>query len=282
MKALVILAALAACRPAGSETLRAGGRTRHFEEFVPTDKPGMPLVIALHGRGSTGKQMERFTHLDDVAAREQFVVVYPDAIDHHWNDARAGQDTGIDDVAFIAGLIDEMAARHGIDRSRVFVTGMSNGAMMSYTLACALSDRIVAIAPVAGDLPAVPCHPARPISVLAINGTSDPFVPYGGGTAGRGGRVLSAEASTDTFALRDGCAAPATATEPDLDPTDGVHARDRRYTCPDRLAVELVTLDGGGHTWPGGPQYLPVRLIGPTSRDFDASDRIWAFFAARE
>jgi polyhydroxybutyrate depolymerase len=280
--AWVLIALAGACRPAGSETLRTGGRTRHFEAFVPSDTPGLPLVIALHGRGSTGRQMERFTHLDDIAAREQFVVVYPDAIDHHWNDSRAGQDTGVDDVAFIASLIDEMAARHHIDRSRVFVTGISNGAMMSYTLACELSDRIAAIAPVAGDLPAVPCHPARPISVLAINGTADPFVPYAGGIAGRGGRVLSAEASTDAFALRDGCSAPATAPEPDVDPTDGVRSRDRRYACPDRLAVELVTVDGGGHTWPGGPQYLPRLVIGPTSRDFDASERIWAFFAARE
>jgi len=78
-----------------------------------------------------------------------------------------------------------MAATHHIDRHRVYVTGMSNGAMMSYTLACELSDRITAIAPVAGDLPAVPCRPARPISVLAINGTADPLVPYTGGTAGK-------------------------------------------------------------------------------------------------
>ena len=275
-----VIALLAACRPPGSSTLQVNGVTRHFEEFVPTDTPGMPLVIALHGRGSTGKQMERFTHLDAIAAREQFAVVYPDAIDHHWNDGR--QPTGIDDVAFIARLIDDMAMRHAIDRSRVFVTGMSNGAMMSYRLACDLSDRIVAIAPVAGDLPAVACRPGRPISVLAINGTSDPLVPYDGGVAGRGGTVLSSPASADFFARADGCSDAIASDEPDLDRDDGVRSHDRRYRCPAKLGVELVTLEGGGHTWPGGPQYLPKILIGPTSRDFDASERIWQFFHDRE
>ena len=279
--ALVVAMALAACRPAGSDTLRVGTRTRHYEVFVPTDTPGLPLVIALHGRGGTGRQMERFTHFDDVAAREQFVIVYPDAIDHHWNDARQGMDSGVDDAAFIAALIDEMAAQHHIDRRRVYVTGISNGGMMSYTLACTLSDRIAAIAPVAGDLPSAPCRPARPISVLAINGTDDPLVPYTGGTAGRGGEVLSAQASTDLFAMSAGCAAPTSTLEPDTVPSDGTRTRARHYACPAPLDVELLTIEHGGHTWPGAAQYLPKALIGPVSRDFNASDRIWAFFATQ-
>lgn len=276
MRALALCAVLAACRPAGSSTLQVGNRTRHYEVFVPSDTPNLPLVIALHGRGSTGKQMERFTHFDDVAAREQVVVVYPDAIDHHWNDSRLGTSDGVDDVAFIAALIDDMAARHHIDRHRVYVTGMSNGAMMSYTLGCTMADRIAAIAPVAGDLPTAPCRPARPISVLAINGTDDPFVPYGGGTAGRGGEVLSAPASTDAFAMIDGCAAPVSARE------GTTQTIARSYACPGNLAVELLTIEHGGHTWPGGPQYLPKVVIGATSHDFDASERIWRFFASRE
>jgi polyhydroxybutyrate depolymerase len=271
-----VIVLLAACRPPGSSTLEVNGVTRHFEEFVPTDTPHLPLVIALHGRGSTGRQMERFTHLDAIAAREQFAVVYPDGIDHGW-DVRGGGD-----VAFIAKLIDDMAARHSIDRSRVFVTGMSNGAMMSYRLACELSDRIVAIAPVAGDLPTAACAPTRPVSVLAINGTADPFVPYAGGETVHSGTVRSSPASAEFFAAHDGCSDAATSDEPDLDARDGVHSHDRRYRCPGRVGVELVTLEGGGHTWPGGPQYLPKVVIGPTDRDFDASERIWAFFRDRE
>ena len=95
--------------------------------------------------------------------------------------------------------------------------------------------------------------------MLAINGTDDPLVPYTGGTAGRGGQVLSAEASTDAFATRAGCTAPTSALEPDTAPHDGTRTRARRYGCPSPLDVELLTIEHGGHTWPGGAQYLPRR-----------------------
>ena len=243
----------------------------------------MPLVIALHGNGSTGPQTATLTHLNEIAAREQFVVVYPDAIDHHWNDGRPEFPADVDDVAFIRALIDELASRYSIDRKRVYITGMSNGAIMSYRLACELSDRIVAIAPVAGNFPAkLTCAPGTPVSVLAINGTEDPLVPYGGGQVSRNrGVVLSAADSTAMFAKRAGCGAVhAAEDEPDRAPDDGTRVHHQTYdSCPAPLAIELVTVTGGGHTWPGGPQYLPKAAIGVASRDFDASERIWQFFA---
>lgn len=282
--ALALALALVGCRPTGSTTLEVGGRARHFDVFAPPGGPGMPLVIVLHGNGGTGPQMRRFTHLDAIAAREQFVVVYPDAVGHHWNDGRPELASGVDDVAFVASLIDEMARRYAIDRHRVYVTGISNGAIMSYRLACELGDRIAAIAPVAGDLPRVPpCTPPAPVSVLAINGTADPLVPYGGGEIGRGrGTVLSAAASTALFAHRAGCGPAYSETAlPDRDPDDGTRSELATYTaCPPGVAVELVTVEHGGHTWPGGVQYLPRIAIGATARDFDGSELIWQFFAA--
>lgn len=275
-------AALAACRPQGSSSVQVGTRARHYELFVPSDTPNLPLVVALHGQSSTGRQMERFTSFDAVAAREQFVVVYPDAIDHHWNDGRPELDTGIDDVGFIAALIDEVARDHAIDRSRVYVTGASNGGMMTYRIGCELADRIAGIAPVIGNLPAtINCAPRAPLSVLAINGTDDPLVPYEGGTVARGrGTVLSATLSTTAFARADHCGqAEPTIDEPDVDPHDGSRTRRTRFVCPAPIEVELITLDGAGHTWPGGPQYLPRILIGGTSRDFDGAERIWEFFS---
>jgi len=277
----VILLALAACRsPERAHAVPTG--KRHYELFVPTDKPNMPLVIVLHGNGGSGRQIERTTSFDSIAAREQFIVVYPDAIDHHWNDGRPELETGVDDVAFIASLIDELAARYAIDRSRVYITGASNGGMMAYRLGCDLADRIAAIAPVIGNLPAtIHCEPHAPLSVLAINGSADPLVPYAGGAVARGrGTVLSAALSTSHFATRAGCG-PATATvdEPDADPNDGSRTLRTSYPCPAPVSVELLTLDGAGHTWPGGKQYLPKRLIGGTSRDFDGAERIWEFFS---
>jgi polyhydroxybutyrate depolymerase len=280
--ALLAVGALAACRPQGSSTIDVDTRARHYELFVPVDTPNLPLVIALHGAGSTGKQMERFTRFDEVAASEQFVVVYPDGIDHHWNDGRGAVNTGVDDVAFIASLIDELATTHAIDRTRVYVTGASNGAMMTYRLGCDLADRIAGIAPVIGNLPAaITCAPSAPLSVLAINGTDDPLVPYGGGAVARNrGSVLSATLSTAAFAQAAGCsAAEPTINEPDVDHGDGSRTRRTRYACPAPVEVELITLDGAGHTWPGGPQYLPRFLVGGTSRDFDGAERIWEFFA---
>ena len=302
---LAIALGLIACHsasvaPRDDGTLDVHGQRRHYELFVPTTGTGMPLVIALHGHFGTGKQMERFTRFDEVAAREQFVVAYPDGaemergglgptrgIDRGWNDGRSEISNGADDVGFIAALIDELAANHGIDRGRVYVTGISNGAMMSYRLACDLGDKIVAIAPVAGNVPVTDvtaCHPKAPISVLAINGDADPLVPYAGGqTAKVRGAVMSATASTQLFATADGCgpAQPAV-DEPDKDPNDGARPRHIEYACSPPLAVELVTIVGGGHTWPGAAQYLPAAVIGPVDRDFDATERIWQFFVERK
>jgi polyhydroxybutyrate depolymerase len=267
----------------GDETLQVGSRERHYEEFVPNDAPNLPLVIALHGRYGTGKQMEKFSAFDRVAAREEFVVAYPDGVGRAWNDGRANGKSDADDVAFIGALIDEMADLHGIDRSRVYVTGASNGGIMSYRIGCELSDRVAAIAPVIGNLAAdLPCSPSHPISVLAINGTSDPFVPYNGGqVAGDRGEVLSAALSTQTFATVDGCG-PANLTyeEPDVNTDDGSRTFVTTYDCSTSTQeVGLITLGGAGHTWPGGSQYLPKRTIGGVSRDFDGAERIWDFFS---
>jgi polyhydroxybutyrate depolymerase len=276
------LLVLAACH-GGEPTVEVGQHTRSYRLFVPTDKPGMPLVIVLHGGDGTGRQMEKWLAWDGLAASEQFVVAYPDGIDHHWNDGRPGRNSGAEDVAFVAALIDELAAKHQIDRSRVYVTGMSNGGIMSYRLGCDLADRIAAIAPVAGDLAqalATSCHPARPISVLAIHGTDDPLVPYRGGESPQqSGLVLSEAESTRLLAAGDGCGPPRAPVDlPDRDPGDGTRAHAVDYDCPPPLAVRLVTIDGGGHTWPGASQYLPKAVIGRVSRDFDATETIWQFF----
>jgi polyhydroxybutyrate depolymerase len=284
VRAAAFLIAFAACHPQGDETLQVGPRARHYELFVPSDTPNLPLVVVLHGHGGTGKQMERFSQFDRVAAREQFVVAYPDGIGRGWNDGRAGVNGDADDVAFVATLIDEIAAEHAIDRNRVYVTGASNGAMMSYRIACELSDRVAAIAPVIGNLPVeLACTPKQPMSVLAINGTADPLVPYNGGHVARGrGEVLSAAMSTQFFAHAAGCsAAEPTVEEPDVNDRDDSRTFVTRYDCPAPVEISLITLDGAGHTWPGGVQYLPKLLIGGVSRDFDGAERIWEFFESK-
>ncbi|HEU5057254.1 MAG TPA: PHB depolymerase family esterase [Kofleriaceae bacterium] len=286
MRALVaaLLLSGAACRAPAGATGPGPHAGRHVELFVPPGAARPPLVIVLHHGERSGREVRQLTGFDRVAAREKFVVAYPDGVDRHWNDGRPEIATGADDVAFIAWLIDELAVRHGIDRSRVYVTGMSNGAMMAYRLGCELSGRIAAIAPVAGQMPArLRCRPAAPLSVLAIIGTADPIVPPAGGELStHHGQVRSAAASIAPFAARAGCGPPAPpVTERDVDPTDGARARRTGYPCPAPFAIELLALEGAGHTWPGGPQYLPPDKVGTVARDFDGAERIWRFFAPR-
>lgn len=242
--------------------------------------------------GGEGTGMATLTDFSSVADRENFIVVYPDGIERRWNDGRGltryrAHRQNIDDVGFISSLIDELTKELNIDASRVYVTGISNGGMMSHRLACELSDKIAAIAPVAaniGEYMAPGWSPSRPVPVLIINGTDDPLVPWDGGDIRFGqykfGRVLSVADTVRFWVSHNQCSPiPVITVEPDKNPSDGTTVRKEKYGgCRDSAEVVLYALEGGGHTWPGGSQYLPEAYIGKTCRDFNASEVIWQFF----
>lgn len=258
----------------------------------------VPLVIALHGRGGNGESMILVTRsgFDELADKDGFFVAYPDGIEQNWNDGRMDEEAddrahreNIDDVGFISALIDYMIKNFDIDPKRVYVTGISNGAIMSYRLACELSFKIAAIAPVDGNIPQMlypECSPSMPVSVLAINNVNDPLVPFEGGEINgifhmiRLGKVLSVNESIGFWIKRNHCSEiPVVSELPDIDPEDGTLVTRKQYTSGiDGTEVILYAIDGGGHTWPGGFQYLPKWVIGKTSRDIDASVVIWDFF----
>jgi polyhydroxybutyrate depolymerase len=203
----------------------------------------------------------------------------------HWADGRGttpADRADIDDVGFIVELIARLSSEFSIDSSRVYATGISNGGFMAELLACRAADRFTAVAAVAATLPvavATTCQPARPISVLLMHGTNDPLVPYRGGEVVQGGAMVkSAPATASAWARLNGCATGRSSTDLPDTSDDGTRVRLDRFACPGNTAVALYTIDGGGHTWPGGEQYLPVRLIGRTSRDIDASSVIAQFF----
>jgi polyhydroxybutyrate depolymerase len=248
-------------------------------------------VIALHGHYANGPGQEVLSHLAEVADDGCFLAVFPDGIARSWNDARGvggAAEEKIDDIGFIALLIDRLIADHGADPSQIYLAGMSNGAMMSHTAACALSDRIAGFAAVAGNLPEAlassdRCAAARPMTVLLFAGTEDPLVPFGGGSVARShGRVLSAEASAAFWAARSRCDGdPERAELPDRDPEDGTRIRTVAWRrCELGQEVALYIIDGGGHTWPGGWPYLGRWLVGRTSRELDASVEIWREFSS--
>jgi len=277
-----------------ARSIQVGGRPRTYLLHTPGTYPqGRPagLVIALHGGGGMGRHMERLSGLSPLADREGFVVAYPDAVDRNWNDGREtptipAQAQNVDDVGFIAALITALTREFSLDGRRVYATGISNGAFMSQRLAAELGDRIAAIAPVVGGMaPRVRDHfaPPGPVSVLVMNGTDDPLVPYQGGAVARDrGQTIPVPEIVRLWVRHNRCGVAAeTERLPDRDAGDGSRVRRDTYGgCAARTSVVLYTIEGGGHTWPGGAQYLPVAIIGRTNRDIDATRVIWEFFAA--
>jgi polyhydroxybutyrate depolymerase len=269
-----------------SATFDFGGLSRTFVVHVP---PGRPtgLVVNLHGGTSTGSQEETLTNFGGVADANGFVVVYPDGIDRNWADGRGASEPdrrGIDDVGFLAALAGKLTREYGIEPGHVFATGMSNGGFMANRLGCDRADVFAAVAPVSGTLGAnVSCNPSRPVAVLEVHGTADPIVPFDGGMMrGRGGTsdIVSAPAMVERWRSADGCrGAPAAETLPNTGDGTVVH----RFTsapCAAGTAIVFYQVDDGGHTWPGGPQYLPKTIIGPTTNAFAASEAIGGFLAA--
>jgi polyhydroxybutyrate depolymerase len=275
-----------------SRSLLSGGRKRTFLLHVPRgwdrSKPA-GLVIVLHGGGGNGRKVAALTRFNQVADRHGFVAAFPDGINGHWNDGRNVQNfkshrENIDDVGFIRLLIERLTQQLNLDSTRVYVTGMSNGAMMCYRLGCDLPDRLAAIAPVCGAV-AVDLPDSRPqglpISVLAINGTEDPFVPWQGGGVGllnKRGSVLSVPASIQFWVNRNGCAPEPEETRlPQKDPKHGISTVREVYAGGrDQTEVIAYRVEGGGHTWPGGSER--TARFGKQSRDIDASETIWEFF----
>ncbi len=275
-----------------------GDRARAWHLVVPTasrERHPLPVVLALHGGGGTGARMHQLTGLDATAEKYGFFLVYPEGVDKGWNDGRADVHSAahreeVADVDFVRAILDDLKATYLVDETRVFATGMSNGAMMSSRLACELSDRIVAVALVAGTTPRSiqpTCAPKRPVSVMIVHGTADPIVPYEGGEVRlRGlasrGMVISAEATAAEWARHDGCEPGAAERAiPDTNTKDGSTIHVQTWgRCAEGTAVELWKIQGGGHTWPGGWQYLSDELIGTTNRDIDAREEIWKFFAS--
>lgn len=288
--ALGAMSATAASALDRSGSVQVAGTARTYLVHVPDRPPpagGFALVLVFHGGGGRGARIRRQTGLDRLADARGFVTIYPDGVDGHWNDGRSTIRNPQDDVGFVAALLDQVAAGTPVDQRRIYATGVSNGALFAERLGCDLSDRIAAIAPVAGSLPAdLACRPGRRVAVLQIDGTDDPIMPFAGGRVadfggrGEGGDVLSVAATAGFWAHRNGCGEPGAGEPlPPLAPADPTRITRTRYPgCAAASPVTLLTVLGGGHAWPGGPQYAPAFLIGRVSGQIDASTAIAEFF----
>ncbi|MBW8483106.1 alpha/beta hydrolase family esterase [Actinomadura parmotrematis] len=284
MAAALLLAALACLGgPAGAAAATApepgthtrsvtmpGGWKREFLLHAPTARSAKPrpLVVALHGGLDNMQSMERTTGWDDVADAHGFLVAYPNGFLGTWNAggccvfARAA---GIDDVGFLDKMIGSLVRSGAADPRRVYVTGFSNGGGMAYRYACERAGRVAAIGVVSGSL-AVPCEPARPVSLLAFHGTADQTVPFlGGGDQDWDNHTpfLPVTAVLDIWRTLDRL--------PPLDRivTDTVAAKCTATSArPVGLQVQLCTIFGGGHEWPRG-------------KGVEATPQLWDFFRHR-
>jgi polyhydroxybutyrate depolymerase len=259
-------------------SIQHDGIERNYRLYVPANLPQgtpPPLVFNLHGFTSNAQQQELYSDMNAVADTAGFIVCYPDAVGNAWNIGVAGGST-TDDVGFIAALIDKFHQEQGIDLERVYSCGMSNGGFFSYRLACEMGDRIAAIASVTGSMTTAMlsgCTPQRPTPVMAIHGDADPVVDYNG--------AMGNAAVPDVFNFwvgHNGCLQPGNNGDiPNIATNDQCTASfESYYACTNLAEVILITIQNGGHTWPGA---FPTFLFGPTCQDFNASREIWVFFS---
>lgn len=290
----------------------AGFEDRAYDIVLPDAYEAgtpLPLLLALHG-GAGNKEgaakttcaegTDDATCLHALGRREGFAVVYPNGTPNagwlpHLRGWNAGGGVGefrctsgaactqdVDDVTYIRALLDDVESRVAIDTTRVYSTGLSNGGAMSHRLACELSERITAAAPIGGAMQFTTsdtCTPSRPVPVLHIHGTEDPCWQYEGGESecptGQKGLVhVSVQRTLDEWSVLLGCGE---ATESRVEDVAEDGTTTTQITFAD-CELEHLKIEGGGHLWPNGNQYLKAATVGTAPRDW-GNERIWAWLS---
>ncbi|MGD9563134.1 MAG: PHB depolymerase family esterase [Pyrinomonadaceae bacterium] len=257
----------------------------HLPPTYKKDKP-LPLVIAFHGGGGNAANMIRMSGFSEKADKENFIVVYPNGSGRFDNILLTFNAVGccayamknkVDDVAFVSKLIDKLTAEYAVDKTRVYLTGFSNGALISHYLAAKLSDKIAAAAPVAGSIFASSPRPNGKVAILIIHGTADTALPYDGGMSERAivapnqsEPYKSVADSAKYWADNSGCKGrPVTSVKGNI-------TTEKFTGCAKQGDVEVISIKGGLHSWPGG-QKGREEADAP-STDLNATDVIWEFF----
>ena len=265
------------------------GVTRSYLLHIPKNAHGtekLPLVIAFHGGGGNAGNMARMSGFDEKADRENFLVVYPNGTGRAGGTRLTFNAVGccayamrnnVDEAAFISALIDTLIKENGIDKDRVYLTGFSNGAMVTSYLAARLTEKIAAAAPVSGSIFVDPPKPSGKVAILLIHGTADTAVPYDGGMSGRALIVpnqsepyRSVKDEALYWAKNSGCGTAADKT------TKGNLTTETYKGCSPGGEVEVISIEGGEHAWPGGKKGREE--ADEPSRDLNATDAIWEFF----
>ncbi len=278
-----------------AQSMTFGGRERTWRVRLPAGYDGTPrpILFVLHGGFGTAEQVQtRQAGFDPIAERENVIVVYPNGIAadesstnplqraQTWNGGACcgpASTQNVDDVGFLTAVLDRVEAEACVDKRRVFFTGMSNGGIMSYRMGCERSDRVTAIAPVAGTLQVESCEPSRQVPLFAVHGTLDENVPYAGGTGCGAGMVMTRAIPeiVGDWAARNACSGESSTT---FVQGDGTCVSSE--TCD--AETVLCSIELGDHSWPGSdtaPLGTCGTMGGRQSTTFAASEAIWSFFA---
>lgn len=251
------------------------GRQRTYRLQPPPGEEAAPVVVAIHDAGNDVDGMVQVTQLDRAAAQGGFAVAFPAAVEEAertWNAefcCGSGPSVGVDDMRFLDAVIDELSGDERIDADRIYLAGVSNGAVMAYRYACERSERIAAVASVAGTMDPDTCEPEEAVSVLEIRGTADEVVPFDGGDMPDFVQATRPAMSADALAARwaelNACAdEPDTATDPPV-------TRKTWEECDADATVELIGIEGAGHTWYASE-------FGPVDGAVDATGEMLRFF----
>ena len=270
--------------------LEASGRQRSYILHLPKGYDGkgaVPLVIVFHGGGGNAAGAARMSGMSAKADQEKFIVAYPNGTGplpdrlltwNSWLCCGSALDNQVDDVAFVRALVAQLEREYRVDSKRIYATGLSNGAMMTYRVGCELSDIFAAIAPVAAALDTDNCNPAQSVSAIIFHGTADKHILYQGGAPiesfdRRHNRVdKPVSYAVDFWVKRDHCSPSPTHTR------TGHIVHDAYEGGENGTAVELYTIEGQGHAWPGGKKGLRHANVDPPTQEISATDLMWDFF----
>jgi polyhydroxybutyrate depolymerase len=278
-----------------SQALKVGGVDRTFNFYRPKNLTiDASLVFVLHGSKRSGSGMRKTTgfEFDQLADSNNYIAVYPDGFENHWNDCRGSatytaNTKNIDDVAFITQMVTYFVGKHGVEPKKVFVTGLSNGGHMAFRLALEAPDLVAAIAPMAANLPVtdnLDCKQSnKPVSVALFNGTLDPINPYQGGLVElfgdkSRGHVLSTDDTIQYWlSLANIQTEPVTVKHPELDGNADTQVEESVWNNSAGINVKLFTLHGSGHVVPS-KVVGSARILGPTAGDISGPEQAIKFF----
>ena len=290
--AACLIFGFAAPTKADLSLLKVGKVNRYYLPRVPEKclQQTCPVLLVFHGGMGSAEQIEKHSGFTDIANKEGFIVVYPNGLNKQWNDGRKGQNEDVDDMSFVDSLLVDIKTKYKVDEKKIFATGMSNGGLFSFRLACERSKIFAAIAPVAANHSVGvvdKCKPDEPVSVLNIVGIDDKAVPFKGGTISvllgirKRGQVLSSDETIKSWVRMNSCKDQAVVSIRDQIKDDKTSVKIEKYAdhCKAATKVTRMTVNGGGHAWPGHPpQHRGFFHQVVTSMEIDATQEILDFF----